>query len=176
MERVLGDTFSTPNYKPVRKSDLQPWEFLLLFFGSNRNPPSKSICAKLQDFYKYINKDAHRIEVVYVGFEDEEQDWAEFFASMPWIGVPFQDKHRRFEMRSQFCPDGLFPKIIVLNDRFEVVSNRAKQEFLHFRHGAYVFWWMMSQPTPTKKAPRLEERKVFRMYLEAPDLNNIQYD
>lgn len=176
MERVLGDTFSTPAYKPVRKSELQTLEFVLLFFGSNRNPPSKSISAKLQDFYRYINKDGRRLEVIYIGFEEDEQDWAEFFETMPWLGVPFQDKQRRFEMRSHFCPDGLFPKICVLNNRFEVVSSTGKQEFLHFRHGAYVFWWMRSQPPPAKKTPKVSEGKIFRMYLEAPELNGIQYD
>ena len=68
-------------------------EYLCLYFGAHWAPPCRIFTTQLDKFYRKVNKDSKKIEVIFVTEDREKAHFERNFAKMPWFAVPFEDEH-----------------------------------------------------------------------------------
>lgn len=71
-----------------------------LYFGCSLGGPCAQLGASLAAFYGRFRGEAaaaggQRLEIVFVSAEQEQQQWQEAVRAMPWLALPFADKHRK---------------------------------------------------------------------------------
>lgn len=56
--------------------------------------PSKEFTHKLVATYNKLKEAGKRFEIIYIGLDESKEDWQEYLAYMPWISLPYGDKHK----------------------------------------------------------------------------------
>ena len=45
--------------------------------------------------YKKLKEAKKEFEIIYVCLDNDEEEWKEYFASMPWISLPYSDTRKK---------------------------------------------------------------------------------
>lgn len=92
-----------------------------LFFGAYWCPPCRTFTPQLLDAYMSINgKQPNSIEIVYISSDRDKSAFTDYFETMPWLALPFEDTSRKDSLSEQFDVDGLPQLVILRNDGSEV--------------------------------------------------------
>jgi len=67
-----------------------------LYFSAHWCPPCRAFTPELAKFYK---KMTDKLEIVFVSSDEDEAQWAEYFAEMPWLALPFVDRDRKVSLQ-----------------------------------------------------------------------------
>lgn len=95
--------------KVLLKPTLLPLEREMLSFLSNlcsfypsfitfhllQCPPCKGFTPRLVDFYNKVNEAGKNFEIVFSSGDRNEASFKEYFATMPWLALPFQDQRAK---------------------------------------------------------------------------------
>ncbi|XP_071673222.1 nucleoredoxin isoform X2 [Patagioenas fasciata] len=102
LSEVLGEVLVTADGEEVAVSALAARGVSLvgLYFGCSLGGPCAQLGASLAAFYGRFRGEAaaaggQRLEIVFVSAEQEQQQWQEAVRAMPWLALPFADKHRK---------------------------------------------------------------------------------
>jgi nucleoredoxin len=116
METLVGEQFVATDGTPVHISEVKKAKVVLLYFAAVWCPPCvgfKAICYK---FYKDINKNTpegcKNVEIILCPCEDNEDEYKEHLAEIPWIAIPFGDP-RVTKLQDQFEVDAI-PVVLVI--------------------------------------------------------------
>lgn len=104
-----------------------------LYFSAHWCPPCRGFTPTLGEFYVKMKVSHPDIfEVVFVSSDRDEGQWASYFAEMPWLALPFNDRGRKDTIASKFGISGI-PTLVLLdaetgatinaNARMDVVQN-----------------------------------------------------
>lgn len=77
---------------------------VLLYFSASWCPPCRGFTPHLVEFYKK-HAESKNFEVIFVPWDEEEEDYEGYYAKMPWATLPFSA-----------------PVVPTLNDKFAVES------------------------------------------------------
>lgn len=106
LSEVLGEVLVTADGEEVAVSALAARGVSLvgLYFGCSLGGPCAQLGASLAAFYGRFRGEAaaaggQRLEIVFVSAEQEQQQWQEAVRAMPWLALPFADKHRKVRPR-----------------------------------------------------------------------------
>jgi len=58
---------------------------ICLYFSAHWCPPCKSFTPILANFYKEINRDKKRLEIIFMSMDKTEQEFKNYFSTMPWL-------------------------------------------------------------------------------------------
>ncbi len=64
---------------------------ICLYFSAHWCPPCRNFTPVLAKLYNQWNKDGKQIEIIFVSSDNDLKSYKEYFESMPWISIPFQD-------------------------------------------------------------------------------------
>ena len=85
LETLLGKTLLTaPKKSSATKGLLQSKEFVVLYFSASWCPPCRAFTPVLKDFYE---KNKNVVEIVFLSSDQNEKEFEEYFAKMPWLAV-----------------------------------------------------------------------------------------
>lgn len=70
--------------------------------------------------------DTNEIEVVFVSSDSDIDGFNDYYADMPWLAVPFEDRERDAALNSAFGIEGI-PALIVLDAEGNVVDKNGRQ-------------------------------------------------
>eukprot|EP00978_Attheya_sp_CCMP212_P003220 scaffold6612_cov44-Attheya_sp.AAC.5 len=117
MEDLLGPALASKGKitKPTA-SAMAGKEFVLLYFSASWCPPCKSFTPLLSKFYEMYNKDSNTLEIVYISSDQNAKSFADYFAKMPWLAVPYDaaSNTRKQKLATFFQISGI-PALIVLD-------------------------------------------------------------
>ena len=82
-------------------------KFLGLMFSASWCPPCKSFLQILKEFYSEVNIDSKQFEILYVSLDQNEDQYKEHYAQMPWLAVPFADQERMKALRQRYRVVGI---------------------------------------------------------------------
>ena len=74
------------------KLDPKAAPFLGIYFSAHWCPPCRAFTPKLANFYEVANKDNKQLEIIFISGDKSEEDFNEYFNSMPWLAIPFGDE------------------------------------------------------------------------------------
>lgn len=102
LTEVLGEVLVAADGEEVAVSALAARGVSLvgLYFGCSLSGPCAQLGASLAAFYGRFRGEAaaagaQRLEIVFVSAEQEQQQWQEAVRAMPWLALPFAEKHRK---------------------------------------------------------------------------------
>ncbi|XP_031824598.1 nucleoredoxin [Sarcophilus harrisii] len=98
-----------------------------LYFGCSLSAPCAQLSASLTAFYGRLRGDApgpgpgsggaaaaaaaepepepeprRRLEIVFVSSDQDQQQWQEFVRDMPWLALPYKEKHRKLKLWNKY--------------------------------------------------------------------------
>ncbi|OXB54490.1 hypothetical protein ASZ78_002873 [Callipepla squamata] len=102
LAEVLGEVLVAADGEEVAVAALAARGVSLvgLYFGCSLSGPCAQLGASLAAFYGRFRGEAaaagaQRLEIVFVSAEQEQQQWQEAVRTMPWLALPFAEKHRK---------------------------------------------------------------------------------
>lgn len=108
LAEVLGEVLVSADGEEVAVSALAARGVSLvgLYFGCSLSGPCAQLGASLAAFYGRFRGEAaaasgaQRLEIVFVSAEQEQQQWQEAVRAMPWLALPFAEKHRKVRIEA----------------------------------------------------------------------------
>ncbi|GMH27640.1 hypothetical protein Nepgr_029483 [Nepenthes gracilis] len=108
---------------------------ILLYFSAHWCPPCRAFLPKLIEFYHKIKAKDESFELIFISSDRDQASFDEFFASMPWLALPFGDP-RNFSLSRLFKVYGV-PKSVAIDSTGKTVTTEAKD--LITVHGAEAY-------------------------------------
>lgn len=65
-----------------------------LYFSAHWCPPCRSFTPKLVEVYNELQKSGKNFEIVFCSSDRDEEGFKEYYETMPWKCVPFEDRDR----------------------------------------------------------------------------------
>merc|ERR1712216_963024 len=83
-----------------------------LYFSAHWGPPCRGFTPKLAEWYNAGLKD--KMEVIFVSSDRDEKSFKEYFAEMPWLCLPFENRGAK-ALLSKACNCEGIPHLAVFN-------------------------------------------------------------
>lgn len=107
-----------------------------LYFSAHWNTPCRNFTPELVEIYNKLLKKGEAFEIVFLSC-DEEEDYEEYCASMPWLALPFGDNAEHNLCRC-FRVKGI-PTLIILGSDRKTVQTHAVHLIREYGMRGYPF-------------------------------------
>mmetsp|Transcript_15595 Transcript_15595/g.30798 ORF Transcript_15595/g.30798 Transcript_15595/m.30798 type:complete len:414 (-) Transcript_15595:53-1294(-) len=84
-----------------------------VYFSAHWCGPCKQFTPKLADAYAKAKARGDDFEVVFVSSDRNDKAFSDYFGTMPWLAVPYDDRDRESELSALFQVEGIPTLIIV---------------------------------------------------------------
>ena len=121
---VFGTQLHKSVTEKVSHTVLDEVPHVALYFSAKWCGPCKHFTPKLVEFYNEANKDGKKLEIIFVSADNEEEEFEEYYGTMPWLAVEFDDV---LDEVSAKYPASSIPKLTVLNKDGTVKIENAKE-------------------------------------------------
>lgn len=112
---------------------------VFLYFSASWCPSCKGFTPQLMEFYENHAKDKN-FEVIWVSWDEEEDDYKEYFDKMPWLALPFADRQDKEALSKQFDVQTI-PTLVELNaDSGDVLTTKARMKVVNDPEGKDFPW------------------------------------
>ena len=126
MQGILGSSLQGKNGH-VPTADLANVEFVLLYFSAHWCGPCRGFTPKLDQFYQEVNADQHRLEIVFVSFDRDENAYRGYYEEMPWLSIPYTNAALREQLGKVFSVTGI-PKLVLLSKDGQVAVDNCRMD------------------------------------------------
>ena len=110
------------------------------YFSAHWCPPCKKFTPLLADFYNKWNANGKKIEIVFVSFDKKEDEYKEYYGSMPWTAIPYGDS-RIQELAEKFEVEGIpFLCIVSKDGKEECLSSNGYEDVMLKKEKAIDEW------------------------------------
>ena len=120
----LPEEFESSNGK-IKKADLLSNELIGVYFSAHWCGPCRAFTPKLAQFYKNINKEKKQIEIVFNSFDRDLNGFNEYFATMPWVTIPFLSEAK--EQIGDACGVSTIPQLIIFDNKGHVIDDNGRR-------------------------------------------------
>ncbi|XP_077152486.1 nucleoredoxin [Ranitomeya variabilis] len=97
---LLGEKLVTAEREEVDVQSLGSRVSLVgLLFGCGMSAPCLQLLPSLSDFYC---KTRDRLEIVFISSDPEQKKWQLFLKDMPWLALPYQEKHKKLKLWNRY--------------------------------------------------------------------------
>jgi len=103
-------------------------ETLLLYFSAHWCPPCRLLTPLLAQFYEGLRAEGitgDKCEVVFVSSDRSEEQFKEYYATMPWGHLRFSEREEKNRLSSLYGLSSI-PRIIVLDRKGVPVASDAR--------------------------------------------------
>jgi len=96
----------------------------LLYFSAHWCPPCRAFTPQLAKAYGDWKAKGMEVEVIFVSGDKDQASFDEYYGTMPWLAVPFEDS-RRQKWNGVFEVAGI-PTVVVLDKDNSVINKNAR--------------------------------------------------
>jgi nucleoredoxin len=111
---------------------------IALYFSAHWCPPCRMFTPKLAEFYKTVNKNKKEIEIIFVSLDQNEDQFKEYYESMPWITVPYESDNREV-LSDTYGIQGI-PALLVFKNNGKLIDKNARNTIMSKQNGAIDQW------------------------------------
>ncbi|PSS31222.1 Nucleoredoxin like [Actinidia chinensis var. chinensis] len=106
------DFLLSPTGTQVKVSDLEG-KVIGLYFSANWYIPCRNFTQVLANTYDKLKTSGSEFEVVFVSSDEDLDAFNNYYASMPWLAIPFSDLESKKALNRRFDVEGI-PCLIIL--------------------------------------------------------------
>jgi len=116
IEDLLGAQVLDGKKQPVAVASISgKGKVIGLYFSAHWCPPCRGFTPALAECYlKLKASHPNGFEVVFVSSDRDESQWSDYFAEMPWLALPFNDRDRKSAIATKYGITGI-PTLILLD-------------------------------------------------------------
>lgn len=124
--------------KQVDTAFLDAIPVVCLYFSASWCLPCKNFTPLLATTYSAINQGQRQLEVVFVSVDQNEEEFAEYYKTMPWLAMYF-DVDKLSEVSDRFNI-GAIPSLAILNRDGSLRSVEGKAQVETFGSAVIEQW------------------------------------
>lgn len=122
---LLGNELQGQGGKNVNVSDaLHGKDCIGLYFSAHWSPPCRAFTPQLAEIYKELKK-TKNFELVFVSSDKDENQFNDYFAEMPWLALPYNEREKKGKLSSKFKVNGI-PCLVLLNADGTVITTKGR--------------------------------------------------
>ena len=138
MEKLLGKTLKTKENEDYQMEKIEEIKLFGLYFGAGFCPPSLNFTKTLISFYKEMNINEKILEIIYIPYDKDENQYKSHTENMPFLRYQFQENHVK-ELVRQFNITGI-PKLLIFDNKGKLISNDGRREVCLDGEEAMLRW------------------------------------
>lgn len=100
-------------------------KLIFFYFSASWCPPCRAFTPQLAAFYKNY-KDKKNFEVIFVSWDKNKEDFANYYEKMPWLALPFEDRAGGEFLMKGFSVESIPTLIGVDADTGKIVTTTAR--------------------------------------------------
>jgi len=104
---AIGSRLVKPDGTEVDAAAALGGKTYAVYFSAHWCGPCKGFTPKLAAAYEALKARGDDFEVVFVSADRSEKAFADYFGTMPWLAVPFDDRDREQELSALFEVEGI---------------------------------------------------------------------
>jgi len=124
MEIVFGSTIQSQSGLVATSSLDAP--FSLIYFSDHNFAPCRTFTSKLANFYEQVNTAGKQVDIVYVSMHRAPDQFFEYFPTMPWHNLPYEDIERARQVFNHFWGKGI-PYLILIDSLGRCKRGQCKE-------------------------------------------------
>lgn len=122
---------------------LQDAKVVGLYFSAHYCPPCRQFTPELAKWYRQ-DLEAKGMKIVFVSDDENDQEFDEYFAGMPWLAVPYSSKEIRQELEKCYAVESI-PALVLLrstpgSSEIELLSKQGRGIVAGDSQGTFFPW------------------------------------
>ncbi|KAH9291533.1 hypothetical protein KI387_043278 [Taxus chinensis] len=106
-----------------------------LYFSAHWCPLCREFTPKLAEVYNELKQKGEAFEIVFLSSDRDQEAFEEYYASMPWLALPFRDKIKK-DLSCYFHVKGI-PSLVIIGPDGKTVAANARD--IVSVHGAKAY-------------------------------------
>ncbi len=139
LAQMIGSKFVDNKGKAVAADAVTKKQVLGLYFSANWCKPCREFTPRLVELYEKLKQEGKELEVAFVSMDESEEKFKEYFAEMPWVALPYDDKETRSLLMTELEVRGL-PSLVLLDEDRQVITTKGREFALKDPQGAKFPW------------------------------------
>jgi len=136
---ALGEEFVRNDGTKVTREELEG-KYIALYFSAHWCGPCRSFTEPvLKPVYLQALADDKPWEIIFVSSDQSKEEFDNYFAEMPWVAVPFEDRARKELLSTRFGVRGI-PTLIMLDQDLNVVNKACTNAVMRDPTAANFPW------------------------------------
>jgi len=163
---IKGDLQTSAGKRVEADTHLKANTAFGVYFSAHWCGPCRQFTPVLIETYKTLKAAGKNFEVVFVSGDHSQAEYDEYFGSMPWTAVPFDDKKRIEALNQHFEVEGIPHFVLLEGATGKVITKNARGRVEADRTGAEFPWHPKPLNTVDAGAPELNDATCF-IYLNS---------
>lgn len=127
MDALLQDELQTAKGLVATTDALAQKKIIGLYFSAHWCPPCREFTPLFAQVYDDIKEAGHEdLEVVYISYDRNVEQFSEYFGDMPWLALPFVKRELKSEIGKKFGVRGV-PMLIFVSDQGEIIEADGRE-------------------------------------------------
>ncbi|KDO32836.1 hypothetical protein SPRG_02529 [Saprolegnia parasitica CBS 223.65] len=123
-EAPIPDKVAPHSSTAVATAEILAGKKVLLYFSAHWCGPCRGFTPTLATYYTKLQKQLN-FEIVFVSSDSDDEAFAEYFGSMPWLALPYAERDRKEALSTKFNVQGI-PTLVVLDEEGAVITTNAR--------------------------------------------------
>ncbi|MCO5592449.1 hypothetical protein L7F22_046451 [Adiantum nelumboides] len=115
--------FVNSKFEPVKVDSLEG-KTVGLYFSGHWCPPCRKFTPKLKAVYDELKGRGEQFEVIFVSSDRDKESFEEYYESMPWLALPFNDKAIR-SLSQYFDIEGI-PQLVIIGPNGKTITKDGR--------------------------------------------------
>jgi nucleoredoxin len=120
----LGEKLIKNDGTEMTTADAIKDKYTAIYFSAHWCPPCKKFTPMLSETYKKLKDAGKNIEVVFASEDQDEGEFQEYFKTMPFLAIPYDNREAVQDLSATFEVSGI-PTMVVLGPDGKVVQSDA---------------------------------------------------
>mmetsp|Transcript_20851 Transcript_20851/g.24108 ORF Transcript_20851/g.24108 Transcript_20851/m.24108 type:complete len:432 (-) Transcript_20851:61-1356(-) len=100
-------------------------KYLMLYFSAHWCPPCRRFTPQLVEFYNILKAQRSDFELLFMSWDKNKTEFEEYYAEMPWLAIPFEDRKVTTKLNKKFHIDSIPSLLVVDTTTGELVNKDA---------------------------------------------------
>jgi len=125
MIKLFGSNLTKGDSTITTADALKGKSKVAIYFSAHWCPPCRGFTPKLAERYTELVGKGENFEVVFVSSDRDEASFKEYYATMPWLALPFEERDVKAKLSKKFKVSGI-PALIILDEAGEVINKEGR--------------------------------------------------
>lgn len=99
-----------------------------LYFSAHWCPPCRQFTPILSAFYRDAKQDD--VEIIFLSSDRDQSAFEEYYADMPWVALPFEQREKKKELADMFDVSGI-PAFIIVDSEGNIKSLEGRSDVMN---------------------------------------------